>query len=176
MMTGYRYRNQIFAGTALAIHLLLAGAAAEAQVAPPPAPIDVLVQRPSGVDRAKLELRRLVPESNEAAIKAVTPDGDTVYLANDVILTEQDVTEAHVTLELDLVHYAVTLHFAQEAAARLERVTGSSYGSFVMRLAILINGQVLATPTVNTPLSDTAMLSGGYTRTAATQLAEQLAP
>ena len=86
---------------------------------------------------------------------------------------QQDVTEAHVTLQADLVHYAVTLHFGEAAAARLKTATSSAYG---MKLAILLNGQVLTVANVMSQLSDTAMLSGNYSRAEATRLAEQVAP
>lgn len=118
----------------------------------------------------------MVPDAKNGARRAVTPEGETVYLAGDVIVTERDVTEAHVTLGPDLVHYAVTLHFSEAAAARLERVTTSADGRFDIRLALVVNGQVLAAPRVMSRLSDSAMLSGQYTRAAATRLAEQLAP
>lgn len=176
-----RLHGHFAAGAALAL-LLLAGVAAGAQDAPAPAPtpepieVDVLVRRPEGVDRAKLELRRVVADGKDGARQAVTADGETVYLAGDVILTERDVTEAHVTLEPNLVQYAITLYFSEAAAARLEKATSSSDGTFDMRLAILLNEQVLAAPHVMSRLTDTAMLSGHYTRAAATRLAEQLAP
>jgi len=175
----HRYQKH-FSTSAVLPLLLLACGAAGAQEAPPPAPtpdpVDVLVRRPEGVDRARLELRRVVPEGKDGAHQAVTPEGETIYLASDAIVTERDVTEAHVTLEPNLVQYAVTLHFSQAAATRLEHATSSSDGSFGMRLAILVNGQVLAAPTVMSRLSDSAMFSAHYTRAAATRLAEQLAP
>lgn len=176
----HRYEKHVSASAVLAL-LLLASVAAGAQDAPPaptpePIDVDVLVRRPEGVDRAQLELRRVVPEGKDGARQAVTPEGETIYLASDVIVTERDVTEAHVTLEPNLVQYAVTLHFNQAAATRLEHATSSSDGSFGMRLAILLNGQVLAAPTVMSRLSDSAMFSGHYTRAAARRLAEQLAP
>jgi len=150
------FHKHVAASAVLAL-LWLGGVAASAQDAPAPAPtsessgsvdVDVLVRRPEGVDRAKLELRQVVPDAKGGGRQAVTADGETVYLASDVILTERDVTEAHVTLEPNLVQYAVTLHFSEAAAARLEHATSSSDGTFDMRLALVVNGEVLAAPRV----------------------------
>ena len=112
-------------------------------------------------------------ENAPDSLKASDADGTEWSLSKEAILTEQDVTEAHVTLEPDLVHYAVTLHFSEAAAERLKTATSTIYG---MKLAMLLNGQVLTVANVLSQLSDTAMLSGHYSRAEATRLAEQVAP
>lgn len=181
MITDYRYAKRVFTNAALAL-LLVSGVAPAAQDAALPAPtpepveVDVVAHRPQGVDRAELALRRVVTANSKGGRKAVTPEGETIYLAADAIVTEQDVTEAHVTLEPDLVHYAITLYFNQDAAARLERATTLSQVTSGMKLAILVDGQVLSAATVESPLRDSAMFAGHYTHAAATRLAEKLAP
>jgi len=166
-------------GGALVALVILATGAGEsppppaAKVAPTPEPIDFLIQRPAGVDRAKLELRQVVADDQEGSVKAADPDGADLSLSKEAILTDQDVTEVHVTLEPDLLHYAVTLHFNEAAADRLKKAATNAYGT---KLAMLVNGQVLVVGNVMSQLSDTAMISGRYTKSAASHLAEQLAP
>jgi preprotein translocase subunit SecD len=150
-----------------------ASEAAGATAATTPEPIDFPVHRPAKLARAQLEFREALAEQQGDGLEAKDLDGTPLHLSRDVLLTAQDVTAVSVTLEPDLVHYAVTLQFNEAAAGRLKELTSKGFGT---KIAILLDGQVLLAPTVTTPLSDSAMISGHYTRETATQIAEQLAP
>ncbi len=123
--------------------------------------------------RAKLELRLVTTDDAGPSISARDVDGSPLRLAKTPVLTSRDLARVEVTLEYDLEHYAVTLYFEPRAARRLEAATRDRIGS---RLAVLVDGQVLFAPRIQAVLGESAMISNRFDRTAATRLAERLAP
>lgn len=149
--------------------------------APSPAPpeatgIDAIVwqvARPAGVEQASLELRLVTTAEEGESLSALDVDGSTLQLAASPVVTSRDLARVEVALELDLEHYAVTLHFTAQAAERLAELTRNRLGG---RLAVLVDGQVLFAPYIQGVLSDSAMIANRFDRAEATRLAERLAP
>lgn len=147
--------------------------ASEPESSPTPEPVVWSVQRPASVQRASLEFRVVREQKMEGDLEIAGRDGEPLILSKDAVLTATDVVQVEVALEPDLVHYAVTLHFTPEAAQRFHKVTTDNVGK---RLAILVNGQVWEVPFIRFPLDSSVMISSNYSRAAATEMAEQLAP
>ncbi|HET9769030.1 MAG TPA: hypothetical protein VFS60_19445 [Thermoanaerobaculia bacterium] len=135
-------------------------------------PVIWTVQRPADVARASLEIAFVV-EPRKDAKELEDAQGNRLFVAAEPIVTGLDVQQVEVAIEPDFAHYAVTLHFTPEAASRLHSATAGPPGQ---RVAIIVDGKVLLTPVVQTPLSSTAMISSGFSRQAAIALAERLAP
>jgi len=152
------------------------GCASAPKPAPPPAAANAVVwqvERPRGTPRAELEFRLVTTEADSGRLSVLDVDGSKLWLAAGPVVTARDVVRVEVALELDLEHFAVTLHFAPQAAARLAELTRSRLGE---RLAVLVDGRLLFAPYIQGLLGDSAMISSGYDRATATRLAERLAP
>lgn len=131
------------------------------------------VARPAGLAQAALELRLVETGGEGESFSALDVDGSTLQLAITPVVTSRDLARVEVAIELDLEHYAVTLHFTPQAAQRLAELTSHRLGG---RLAVLVDGQVLFAPYIQGVLSDSAMIANRFDRAAATRLAERLAP
>lgn len=161
--------------TLIAALCLAAACASSPQPPPAAASVDAIswpVTRPKGVPRARLELRRVTDDA-EASISTQDADGSPLRLAKEPILTSRDLARVEVTLEYDLEHYAVTLFFEPRGARRLAAATRDRLGA---RLAVMVDGEVLFAPQIQAVLGESAMISSGFDRAAATRLAERLAP
>jgi preprotein translocase subunit SecD len=173
----HRRAGATVACTALGVALVVT---ALAHAAPEPLPpvastaTSIRIERPADVPRATFALRRVVGPDTAGAERVTGPDGAPLELAKEVIVDEKDVTAVFVDLDVDLDHYDVTLHFADAAAQRLHEATRDLHSH--PRIALLVDGKVVAAPVVMEPLGPAAMLSSRYTMSEATALAQRLAP
>jgi hypothetical protein len=165
---------------ALAILGAMLGCASAPAPSPPPATAEAdldavvwQVERPAGTPRAELAFFLVTTKADGEGLSAFDVDGSTLHLGRPPIVTSRDVARVEVAIELDLEHFAVTLHFTPEAARRLGEVTRARLGQ---RLAVLVDGQLLFAPYIQGVLSDSAMISSRYDRATAVALAERLAP
>ncbi|HXU34462.1 MAG TPA: hypothetical protein VN851_28130 [Thermoanaerobaculia bacterium] len=135
--------------------------------------VDWEVKRPSDVPRAELQIRFVAEGEAKGATRMVDPDGNPLWVEPEVVISTPDVDNVHVNLELDLVHYAVTLYFTPQAAQRLHEATTNKLGR---QVAILLNGSVVVAPRIQSAIGPSAMISGRYTKDEAVHLAQQVAP
>ena len=91
-----------------------------------------------------------------------------VYLHQEVILSNSDVTRAQVIEGSTASTFGIGVTFTPEGATRMFRVTRSHIGR---PLAILIDGEVAVAPIVRSPISASAVLSGHYTKAEAERIA-----
>ncbi|MEP7012654.1 MAG: hypothetical protein ABJC13_20210 [Acidobacteriota bacterium] len=131
------------------------------------------MKRPADVPRAALEIRFVAEGEPKDGLKVTGPEGESLWVEKEIVISSADVAEVHVGLDMDLEHYGVTLFFTPQAAQRLHDATAHNLGR---QVAVLLNGIVVIAPRVQSPLGPSARISGNYTREAATKLAEQLAP
>jgi len=90
-----------------------------------------------------------------------------VYLHPDTIVENGEITSAEVSPGDDGA-MAVTVVFSPEGAAKMLRATEGHLGR---PIAILLDGELVALPVVRSPISDSAVISGRYSRAEAERIA-----
>ena len=104
------------------------------------------------------------PGLREAAILGT--DRKT-YLHSEPVVTNSDIAEAYVVQGDSASMFGVSLTFNAEGAARIFRATQSHIGR---PLAILLDGEVAATPVVRSPITTSAIISGNFERAEAERI------
>ena len=116
---------------------------------------------------------RLAEETAAAELDPVTlaSDGRVLHVHRQVLLTNSDVVEASV---VDLGDgFGIRVAFTPSGAERLRAATLSHIGK---PMAVMLDGRLALAPTLQTPLSDSAVISGDYTREGAERIAGGLRP
>ncbi len=91
----------------------------------------------------------------------------SIYLYPDPIVTNGDVASSRVT-EGDSSHYGVEVVFTTSGADKMRGASAKHIGKPV---AIVIDGQVVAVPTLRSPISGSAVVSGNFSRAEAERIA-----
>jgi len=97
----------------------------------------------------------------------VNSSGERVYLHRQAIVTNSEIGSAEAIPDAN-GSFDVLVTFTRGGAAKLLQATAQGVGR---RLAILLDGQVVIAPTVRSPISTSAVISGGYTRMEADRIA-----
>ena len=136
------------------------------------------VTQPSNVRAAlpeaaqSFELRLAQKTAAKGLTPAVQPSiNRRIYLHPTAIVTHRDVVEARAVRGRFDPSFNVEVKFTAEGSRRLANATRRHVGRPV---AILINGRVVAAPVLKGVISDTAMISGTFTRQEAERLAAEL--
>jgi preprotein translocase subunit SecD len=106
------------------------------------------------------------PGLTQATIQNST---ERVYLHDMPVVTNNDVLQARLT-ESD-GHFSIAVRFSPEGAAKMATATTAHIGR---PLAVIVNGEVIAAPTVRAVIADQAVISGNFTRTEAENIASGL--
>lgn len=117
--------------------------------------------------QVRFELR-LADEQTGPGLDATPLDGQQhiLYLHREVLATNADVVETGVVEQGD--RFGVRVELTAGAAERLHRATMAHVGK---PMAILLDGRLALAPTLRTPLTGTAVISGDYSREDAERLA-----
>jgi hypothetical protein len=91
-----------------------------------------------------------------------------IYLYPQPVVRNDDIAQASVVQE-GPERFAVAVDFMQSGAERMRAATTAHVGRPV---AILIDGDVVMAPVVRAPISESALISGKYTRAEAERIAE----
>jgi TonB family protein len=121
---------------------------------------------------ARLEIR-LAESAPGAGLRAVSIPGSDrrVYLHATTLATDADVTNASV---IDMGgQFGIGVRFSNQASARMKAGTAAHLGKPV---AIVLNGEVVSAPTLKSPITDSAVITGPFTAASAEELAARLAP
>jgi hypothetical protein len=94
--------------------------------------------------------------------------GESVYLHQDVTVSNADVADARVVPGADADHFGVTVRFTADGARKMREATADHLGR---PIAILIDGQIVAAPILRSAIEDTALISGEYTHAEAERIA-----
>jgi TonB family protein len=125
-------------------------------------------------NRAGVQLEIRLAETAPAAglREAAVPGSDQrVYLHQATLATDADVTGASV-INMG-AQFGVGVRFSDAASARMLNETKAHLGK---PLAIVLDGDVIAAPTLRAPIGDSAVISGTFTAVSAQELATKLAP
>jgi len=101
-------------------------------------------------------------------VARVADSGRTIYLHPELIVTNDDIAQSWVTQE-GADHFGVSVELLEAGAQRMRQATAAHLGRPV---AILIDGEVVTAPAVRSAISNSAVISGGYSRSAAERIAD----
>jgi hypothetical protein len=104
-------------------------------------------------------------------VARVAGSRDFVYLHPAIIVTNEDIAFSGV-IQDGPDRFGVSVELLEAGAERLRTATSAHVGR---PIAILIDGEVVTTPTVRSPVSGSAAISGDYTRAEAERIADGIA-
>jgi preprotein translocase subunit SecD len=131
---------------ALACALVIAGLFAQAMV--------------GTQERVRFEVRTAETAPGPGLTEAtVSASGQRIYLHEAAVVTSQDVTSAAVVPSGAVFNVAV--RFNVQGAGKMALVTQAHIGR---PLALMVDGTVIAAPTVRAPIGDAALITGQFTR------------
>lgn len=117
-------------------------------------------------ERPGLSFRLAEPERVDGLTKAVIPDGPTVYLHKESVLTDKDVTS--VTFGRDESgRVEVTVQIEASAAKRLAEATKSHVGK---PMAVLLDGKMITAPVVRSEVATSARITGKFSNAELTRM------
>jgi hypothetical protein len=121
--------------------------------------------------RLEVRLAETQPAPGLIVARAAFDSERLLYLHPEPIVTNDDIAQSWVT-EDEPDRFGVSVHFLEAGAQRMRQATANHVGRPV---AILIDGVVVTAPTVRSAISDSAVISGNFTRAEAERIAEGIA-
>jgi preprotein translocase subunit SecD len=117
----------------------------------------------------RLEVR-LAENSPAAGLQEtrVSGSGNVVYLHPEVIVSNGDIARTRVVPGNGPARFGVAVVFTEAGSERMRQATASHIGK---PLAIIIDGEIAAIPILRSPISDSALISGDFTKTEAERIA-----
>jgi preprotein translocase subunit SecD len=91
----------------------------------------------------------------------------SIYLHDEVIVTNSDIAVARVAPGLRPSEYNVVIEFNSSGAEKMSAATANHIGK---PIAILLDGRVVMAPVLRTLISASARITGNFTRTQAERL------
>jgi hypothetical protein len=106
---------------------------------------------------------RLAEDSPASGLREakVSGSGRSVYLRDEVVVTNGDIAVARVLPGPGPSEYSVGIEFKASGAEKMRAATGNHLGKL---LAILLDGQVVMAPVLRTPIGVSARITGNFTR------------
>jgi hypothetical protein len=101
-------------------------------------------------------------------VERVSASGDVLYLHPEIVVSNDDIADSWV-LDEGTGRFGVAVQLLPAGAERMRRATAAHVNRPV---AILIDGRVAMAPVVRSPIGDSAVISGSYTRAEAERIAE----
>jgi hypothetical protein len=118
--------------------------------------------------RLEVRLAEAQPTIGLRAVR-VGDSGRTIYLHPDVVVTNDDIAGSRVVPGDGPSHFGVAVTFTLAGTEKMRRATASHVGAPV---AILLDGEVISAPTVRSAITDSAVISGDFTRAEAERIAD----
>jgi preprotein translocase subunit SecD len=91
-----------------------------------------------------------------------------IYLHQEVIVSNEDVAQSRVVAADDPARFNIALQFTIAGAEKMRRATADHVGR---PIAILIDGEVVMAPTLRGQISESALVTGDFTRSQAERIA-----
>jgi hypothetical protein len=112
---------------------------------------------------------RVAAHSPAPGLEAVSAEtGERVYLHQERIVVNGDIAEAHVVPGDGASTFNVAVLLTPEGAVKMEAATERNLG---LPIAIVVDGEVVAMPTVRGTISDKALITGNFTEAEAERIA-----
>jgi preprotein translocase subunit SecD len=133
-------------------------------------PAGVALADPPPAARVKFEIRLAEKEAAAGLTEATVPGTDTkVYLHKEAVITNEDIAEAQAVKDKNSDNYAIEMSLTKEAGERMARVTGEHLDK---PLAVLVDGKLIAAPTVRTKVGQRVLLTDKFTKEEAEKLVQ----
>ena len=117
---------------------------------------------------------RLAEDQAAAGLDAArVAQNRVIYLHRDAIVTNADIATSRVVPGATPSQFWIDVRLNDAGAQKMRQATTSHIGKPV---AILIDGDVVAAPTVKSPIGAAAMISGDFTRADADRIAQGMNP
>jgi hypothetical protein len=112
---------------------------------------------------------RLAEDHASAGLHEVRIAGSdrAVYLHQEIIVTNEDIAQSRVVQGNSPSRFGVSVEFNASGAQKMRQATADHVGRPV---AILIDGEVVATPVVRSPISTSGVISGDFTQAEAERI------
>jgi hypothetical protein len=111
---------------------------------------------------------RLAEDSPASGLREAKVGSDrSVYLHNEIIVTNGDIAVARVVPGRGPSDYSVGIEFKASGAEKMRAATGNHIGKL---LAILLDGQVVMAPVLRSPISASARITGNFTSSQAARI------
>jgi len=91
----------------------------------------------------------------------------TIYLHQEIVATNEDIAQSDVVEGDAPSRFWIRVAFTSAGAAKMQRATAGHLGAPV---AVLIDGEVVLAPTLRSPISTSAVISGDYTKAEADRI------
>ena len=104
-------------------------------------------------------------------VARVVDSGRTIYLHPEMVVTNDDIAQSWVVQD-GPDRFGIAVELLEAGAQRMRQASAAHLGRPV---AILIDGDVVAAPVVRAVISNSAMISGDFTRAEAERIAEGIA-
>jgi hypothetical protein len=98
----------------------------------------------------------------------IAGSGRVVYLHQEIIVTNDDISDSQVIDGETPSGFGVGVTFTAAGAEKMRQTTARHVGELI---AMLIDGEVIATPRLRSPISTSAVISGDFTRAEAERIA-----
>lgn len=130
------------------------------------------VKRSPGDPVSSLEFRLEAPSpAPPEAIRRTGPGGEEIALLKEPVVRNGDI--ATVAVEETAGSFRVALHLTPEGGTRMRAATRNFAGR---RMAILIDGKMVAAPVIRSAVGEDAMIDAGFSRDEAYRIARALSP
>ena len=111
---------------------------------------------------------RLAEERAAAGLREARVSADrVVYLHEEIVVTNADIERSAVAQGSDPSRFSVGVRFNAAGAAKMRQATANHVGR---PMAILIDGEVVAAPVLRSAVSDSALISGDFSRAEAERI------
>jgi len=112
---------------------------------------------------------RLAEDQPAAGLQDAKVSGSdrTVYLHPEIVVGNSDIARSHVVQDTGTSHFEIAVEFNSAGAEKMQRATAVHIGRPV---AILIDGDVVSAPVLRSPIRESAMITGDYSREAAERI------
>ena len=91
----------------------------------------------------------------------------TVYLHDEVVVTNDDVEQCSLVADPDRPRFNVGVRFNAAGAEKMRKATEAHIGK---PMAVLIDGEVVMAPVVRSAITSSAVISGNYSRAEAERI------
>jgi hypothetical protein len=105
-------------------------------------------------------------------VAQLTDSGGLIYLHPEIVVANDNIAQSWVILD-ESGRFAVSVALLPSGAERMRQATAKHVGRPV---AFLIDGRVATAPVVRSPIHDSAVISGYFTREDAERVAQGIAP
>lgn len=130
-----------------------------------------LVSVVQGAVRFEVRLAETKPGPGLREAKLSGSD-QSVYLHSEVVVDNSDIAMARVIQPAGSSQYAVDIKFNASGAEKMPAATRSHLGKLA---AILLDGRVVMAPVIRSPISESAIISGNFTKAQAERIVSGIA-